>query len=141
MDEIAMFTALRPEGGPVDICGARDRLTATIAGPQPRPLPRKTRFAMVGGLVATATAAAIVVPSMLPDGAGSATAWAVDRNQDGTVTVTLGQEFSDPAGLQQTLRRDGIVGLRADDDHDLEARRQEPLHLPCLLLRPRERHD
>ena len=111
MDEISMFTALRPPPGPVEITGARDRLAAEISGVPARPVSRKARLAMTGGLVAAAAAAAIVVPAAVPHGAGGAftgTAWAVDGKPDGTVTVTLGEEFHDPAGLERALRADGI---------------------------------
>jgi len=53
MDEIGMFTALRPQPGPLDVSGARDRLESAIAGaPDQRRVPRRTRFACPGGLVA-----------------------------------------------------------------------------------------
>jgi hypothetical protein len=105
MNELDMFTALRPEPARVDVTEARDRLTAGIGGAPGR--RRKTRFALAGGLVAAA-AAAIVVPSVLPGGAGAPKAWAVDRNPDGTVTVTIQQVSSGLAGLQTTLRADGV---------------------------------
>jgi hypothetical protein len=112
MDEISMFTALRPPPGPVEITGARDRLAAAITGAPARRVSRKARLTMTGGLVAAAAATAIVVPATLPHGGGGAftgTAWAVDRKPDGTVTVTLGEEFHDPAGLERALRADGIT--------------------------------
>lgn len=57
---------------------------------------------------------AIVVPAVLPGGAGAAfatKAWAVERHADGTVTLTLDQEFSDLNGLQATLRADGVPAI------------------------------
>jgi len=113
MDEIGMFTALRPRPGPVDICGARDQLAITITGAADRRrVSRKARFAMAGGLAAAAAAAAaIVVPAALPSGGGAftGTAWAVTSQSNGTVTISLNQEFSDPAGLERALRADGIT--------------------------------
>jgi hypothetical protein len=110
MNELGLFTALRPEPGPVDVAEARNRVVAGITGvPAHR---RRTRFALAGGLAATAAAAAIVVPSVLPGGGGGAftgTAWAVDRQSDGAVKITVEQQFHDPAGLERALRADGIT--------------------------------
>jgi len=53
VDEIGMFTALRPRPEPLDVSGARDRLASAIAGtPVQRRAPRGTLFAAAGGLVA-----------------------------------------------------------------------------------------
>jgi hypothetical protein len=52
-----------------------------------------------------------VLSVVLPGGADGtfvSQAWAVERNPDGTVTVTMNQQFQDPAGLQQSLQKDGI---------------------------------
>jgi hypothetical protein len=108
MNELDMFTALRPEQGPVDVSSQRERLTAAIGGTPVRRVSRKTRFTLAGGLAAAAAAAAIVVPSLLP---GGAKAWAVDHNQNGTVTLTIQQAFGNLAGLQQTLRADGVPAI------------------------------
>jgi hypothetical protein len=75
--------------------------------------PARKRFLMAGGLAAAA-AAAIVLPAVLPgsaDGAFAAKAWAVERHDDGTVTLTLDQEFSDLHGLQAALRADGVPAI------------------------------
>ena len=42
------------------------------------------------------------------DGTFVTKAWAVERNPDGTVTVTMDQQIQDPAGVQRALREDGI---------------------------------
>jgi len=75
------------------------------------PTPRRKRFLLAGGLAAAAVAAAIVVPVVLPGGAGAAKAWAVERHADGTVTLTLEQEFRDLDGLQAALRADGVPAI------------------------------
>lgn len=134
MDEISMFTELRPappSDADADAIRAvvRERLTSVLSEadpaaharrPQgrrssagPRRSPVRRRVLIGGGLVAAATAAAIVVPALLP-GAGNtvmAKAWAVERNSDGTVTVAVSQQFNDPAGLQQALAADGITAF------------------------------
>lgn len=116
MDELSMFTTLRPPQDPVDVTGARTRLTAAIAGPPGRPAHRGRRLMMAGGLAAVAAAAAIVVPTVLPRGGGSDitnAAWAVDLTRDGTVTLTVQQAFANLDGLQATLRADGVPAVVA----------------------------
>jgi hypothetical protein len=120
MDELSLFTDLRPPTDPVDVTGARTRLAAAIAGGPTRRAPsRKTRLSMAGGLVAVAAAAAIVVPVVLPRGGGSEltgvakAAWTVDPHPDGTVTLTIKQVFGDLTGLQKTLRADGVPAIVA----------------------------
>ena len=134
MDEISMFAELRP-APPADADadairavvrgrvasvlseadpaahGRRPRARRSSAGPRRSPV--RSRVLMGGGLVAAAAAAAIAVPALLP-GAGNtvmAKAWAVERNSDGTVTVAVSQQFSDPAGLQRALAADGITAF------------------------------
>jgi hypothetical protein len=75
------------------------------------PPHRRKRFLVAGSLAAAAAAAAIVVPAVLPGGAGFAKAWAVERRADGTVTLTINQEFSDLNGLQAALRADGVPAI------------------------------
>jgi hypothetical protein len=53
-----MFTALRPQPGPVDVSGARDRLASAITGaPDRHRASRRTRLAAAGALAAAAAAA------------------------------------------------------------------------------------
>jgi len=80
--------------------------------------------ALAGGLAAAAaaTAAAALVlaggPAAVPGRQATAghartvvtAAWTVREAADGTVTITL-REYADPAGLQQTLRADGINAI------------------------------
>jgi hypothetical protein len=121
MDEITMFAELRPdrpaeaEAGTMQ-AAARSRLTGAIRAAQ-APL-RRTRpsrpVLLACGAIAAAAAAAIVVPATLPAGTGGSfvtKAWAVQREPDGTIKITIEQEFSDPAGLERALRAEGI---RAD---------------------------
>jgi hypothetical protein len=112
MDEITLFTALRPPP-PADAAelrqGARARLVAGF-GQAPR---RGRRLLALAGAAAVVAVAAIAGPAIIPSGgAGSlvTAAWAVQRNADGTVKVTI-WETNDPAGLQRALRAEGV---RAD---------------------------
>jgi hypothetical protein len=122
MDEITMFAAIKPappeeEDGTGPIRErARARLEDRLRGPARPGLRgswgrRRRRPILVAGAVAVAAAcAAIVVPAVLPAGsAGSVVtaAWAVQRNSDGTVSVTVSDVF-DLGGLQQALASDGV---------------------------------
>jgi len=63
------------------------------------------------GLAAAAAGAAIAVPAVLPAGPQGSfvtSAWAVERNAHGTVTVTITKIFHDQALLQHALREDGV---------------------------------
>jgi hypothetical protein len=133
MDEISMFAELRP-APPADADAdairavVRGRVTSVLSEADPaadgrRPPARRSsagprrspvrRRVLIGaGLVAAATAAAIAVPAWLPGPGGTmAKAWAVERNSDGTVTVTVSQQFNDPVGLQRALAADGITAF------------------------------
>jgi hypothetical protein len=134
MDEISMFAELRP-APPADADAdairalVRGRVTSVLSegdaaahGRRPpvrrspaatRRSPVRRRVLIGGGLVAAATVAAIAVPAWLPGGGGTvmANAWAVERNSDGTITVEVSQQFSDPAGLQRALAANGITAF------------------------------
>ena len=119
MDEISMFTMLRPSA-PADPLAAREatrqqlddvfRAPAETAAVRPQ-ARRRHRMLAAGGVIMAAAAAAIVVPAVLPSSATGTfvtKAWAVERQQDGTVTVSYNAVANDPAGLQRALRADGI---------------------------------
>jgi hypothetical protein len=125
MDEITMFTALRP-APPEEVEPTRQRARIRLEGALGAPAGKRRgsgrrdaglgrfRFPrpvlLAGAVAAAAACAAIVVPAVLPaGGAGSlvTAAWAVQRNTDGTVTVTLKDVF-DLGGLQQALASDGV---------------------------------
>lgn len=126
MDEITMFTAIRP-APPAEAEPTRQRARIRLEGAlgatggRRRGSDRRRaglgrfrfrRPVLLAGAAAAAVAAcaAIVVPAVLPSGgAGSlvTAAWAVQRNADGTVTVTLKDVF-DLGGLQQALASDGV---------------------------------
>jgi len=116
MDEITMYTALRPQapGNAGELTGAaRQRLADEFAKPHRpgrrvlgRPVPGRRRLLLAAGAIAVVTAATIVVPAVLPGrDAGSlvTAAWAVQHNPDGTVAVTF-KQARDAAGLQRYLR-------------------------------------
>jgi hypothetical protein len=119
MDEISMFTTLRP-GELADAVAIREAARKQLAGVLSAPdaisavrprARRRHRMLAVGGMITAAAAAAIVIPAVLP---GSATgtfitkAWAVERHQDGTLTVSFDEVATDPVALQRALRADGV---------------------------------
>ena len=125
MDEITMFTAIRP-APPAEAEPTRQRARIRLEGAlgatggRRRGSDRRRaglgrfRFRrpvlLAGAAAAVAACAAIVVPAVLPSGGARSlvtAAWAVQRNADGTVTVTLKDVF-DLGGLQQALAGDGV---------------------------------
>jgi hypothetical protein len=125
VDEITMFTALRPSP-PAGVNAMRAAVLERVedvvraAGPAAPARPRRTRVPrrrhclLAAGGIVTAAAAAIVVPAVLPGGSNSAIvtrAWAVERNTDGSVTFSVSKQFDDPAGLRRALKADGITAF------------------------------
>ncbi len=121
MDEITMYTALRPQapGNAGELTGAVRQRVAGEFGPPPRRgrrvpgrgRPGRRRLLLAAGAVAAAAAAAIaIVQAAGPErGTGQfvTAAWVVRHNANGTVKVTL-KQARDAAGLQRALRADGI---------------------------------
>jgi hypothetical protein len=84
-----------------------------IADHQPTPAartPRRRRVLVGVGIAAAAGAAVAVVGLPGLKHGGTPAAWSVTANRDGTVSVKI-SDFSDPAGLQRSLRK---AGVRAD---------------------------
>jgi hypothetical protein len=73
----------------------------------------RRRVPAVAGALGAAAAMAFAVSAALPashpaSGPGAQlAAWTVDRQADGSIRVTI-RELRDPAGLQHTLRADGV---------------------------------
>jgi hypothetical protein len=76
-----------------------------------RATPR--RWAMLAGTAGIAACAALTVAALLPGGTGNdagtvrLAAWTVQRDPGGTIKITI-SELRDAAGLQATLRADGV---------------------------------
>ncbi|HEX4088955.1 MAG TPA: hypothetical protein VHZ33_09560 [Trebonia sp.] len=121
MDEMQLLEDFRATVAPPDeqvLARARSRMltgtpvrsgwSAGRAGSPARP-GRRTKLAVSGAAIAAiATTLSVVLPGGA-DGTFATKAWAVERNPDGTVTVTIDQQFQDPAGLQHALQEDGIT--------------------------------
>jgi hypothetical protein len=72
---------------------------------------RRVRWPQLAVSGAAIAALAVTLSIVLPggaDGTFATKAWAVERNPNGTVTVTVDQQFQDPTGLQRALREDGV---------------------------------
>jgi hypothetical protein len=117
MDELKLLEDFRAAVAPPDdliLARARSRMLAADfdrsgdrAG-SPRRRVRWPQLAVGGAAIA---ALAVTLSIVLPGGADGTfvtKAWAVERNPDGTVTVTMDQQIQDPAGVQRALREDGV---------------------------------
>jgi hypothetical protein len=125
MSEINTLRDMRPAPPAAELeamrIAARERF---VAGTRARRARRRWRLpVLAGGLtaaVAAAGAAALVltgpgaVPGQHDRGGHTRTvvtaAWTVREDADGTVTIYL-RQYTDPAGLQQTLQADGINAI------------------------------
>jgi hypothetical protein len=120
MDEMKLLQDFRAAVAPPDhevLAQARSRMLAAdlvrsaTSATNRRRRVRWPQLAISGTAIA---AIAITLSIVLPggaDGTFATKAWAVERNPDGTVTVTMKQQFQDPAGLQRALRQDGITAF------------------------------
>jgi hypothetical protein len=115
MDEIKLFEVLQ-QPPPPDAArmreAARARLTTAMSG-SPAPRRPRGRLVLAGAAVAAAGASLAVTalfsathqPSHQPT--VRLAAWTVTKQANGTINVTISQ-LRDPAGLQSTLRADGV---------------------------------
>jgi hypothetical protein len=126
MGEIPGLRELRPEPSPAELEAMRRAARRRfVAGTPAQPVRRRWRIpVLAGGLTAAAAATAAAaliltsgpgtVPGQHPTGGHTrsviTTAWTVREDADGTVTIYL-RQYADPAGLQQTLRADGINAI------------------------------
>ena len=75
-----------------------------------RAVRARRRIPGVAAALAVAAGTALAVTALLPSGhqrAAQLAAWTVARQADGNIRVTI-HELRDPAGLQRTLRADGV---------------------------------
>jgi hypothetical protein len=123
MDEITLFTALRPappQNQAELVEAARARLAGAAGGRAEQPgrpgrwwqrRPRHRTMLLAACAIAVAAATAIVVPVIVPGGGGAGPliteAWAIQHNPNGTIRVTF-KQARDAAGLQAALRAEGI---------------------------------
>ena len=124
MNDISTLRELRPVPPPAELEAMRMAARQRFAAGPKRAGQRWRRPVLAGGLTTAAAAAGVAAllltsgPGAVPGPQGTAghrrtvvtTAWTVREDADGTVRITL-QEYSDPAGLQQTLRADGVNAI------------------------------
>jgi hypothetical protein len=98
----------------------------------------RRRIPGIAAAVAGAAAAVLAVAALLPAGHQAnrqptiqLAAWTVVKHADGTVVVTV-RQLRDPAGLQRTLRADGVPASVTFFGHEPRACRNYPLD-PALL--------
>jgi hypothetical protein len=83
-----------------------------------RAVRARRRLPRVAGAVAAVAGTAVAVTALLPASHQSEThlaAWTVTRQADGAILVTI-RQLTDPAGLQRTLRADGVRASVTFDD-------------------------
>jgi hypothetical protein len=119
MSDADVLTATRDSLSRIPIAAPPDMQTIMASGSARR---RRRLIPGVTGTLAAVAGAAIAVTALVPAGhqgghsAGNAagrqpaiqlTAWTVSKLADGDISVTI-RELQDPAGLQSTLRADGV---------------------------------
>ncbi len=79
-----------------------------------RTIRTRQRMPLVAGTLAGVAGAALAVTALLPSSSqpghpatARLTAWTVDSQANGNIRITI-RELRDPAGLQRTLRADGL---------------------------------
>lgn len=109
MTDNDLMTAVREAFNGVHSATGVDRIES-----RGRTLRARRRAAGLAGALGVGAAAAVAVTSLGPAGHQPShsggirlAAWTVVRQADGTIDVTL-RQLRDPAGLQRTLRADGL---------------------------------
>jgi hypothetical protein len=105
-----------------------------------RAVRTRRRIPGIAGAVAGAATVAPAVAARLPAGHQAnrqppiqLAAWTVVKHADGTVVVTI-RQLRDPAGLQHTLRADGVPASVTFSGHEPRACHNYPLD-PALMNR------
>jgi hypothetical protein len=123
--------------------GARWSIRCVPASrPRPKLRVRRRLAAIAAATAVIGAGAALAAAALLPGGAGRPagpgaharlTAWSVTKGPGNTVTVEINQ-LSDPAGLQATLRSDGVPATVAFEGGTLgdTPPRPQDCHLPAM---------
>ena len=108
MNDNELITALREQRGKVPMDTPVEQIIS-----RGRAVRARRRIPRVAAALGAAAAAAFAVSVALPAGhpasepGAQLAAWTVARQADGGIQVTI-RELRDPAGLQRTLRADGV---------------------------------
>jgi hypothetical protein len=105
-----------------------------------RAVRTRRRIPGIAGALAGAAAAALAVAALLPAGHQSnrqpplqLAAWTVVKHADGTIVVTV-RQLRDPAGLERTLRADGVPASVTFFGHEPRACHRYPAD-PALMAK------
>jgi hypothetical protein len=131
------FEGADPATGAGSAPGGLRRLRSALQPGSRMGKPRRRRLAVGLSVVAVAVCAATVVPSVLLGGSG-APAYAVTRNPDGSVRVTIWDiaGAKDGADLQEALRAEGIRALVWAGSADQVPRTNPLCQAPASNLEP-----
>jgi hypothetical protein len=108
MNDNELITALREQRGKVPMDTPVEQIIS-----RGRAMRARRRIPRVAAALGAAAAVAFAVSVALPAGhpasepGAQLAAWIVARQADGSIQVTI-RELRDPAGLQRTLRADGV---------------------------------
>ncbi len=108
MNDSELITALREQRGKVPMDTPVEQIIS-----RGRAVRARRRIPCMAGALGAAAAVAFAVSVALPAGhpasepGAQLAAWTVARQADGSIQVTI-RELQDPAGLQRTLRADGV---------------------------------
>ncbi|MGD0243356.1 MAG: hypothetical protein ABSB59_23995 [Streptosporangiaceae bacterium] len=108
MNDNELITALREQRGKVPMDTPVEQIIS-----RGRAVRARRRIPRVAGALGAAAAAAFAVSMLLPASPPASAphaqlaAWTVARQGDGSIQVTI-RQLRDPAGLQRTLRADGV---------------------------------
>ena len=108
MNDNELITALREQRGKVPMDTPVEQIIR-----RGRAVRARRRVPGAAGALGVAAAAAFAVSMVLPashpasEPGAQLAAWTVARQTDGSIQVTI-RELRDPAGLQRTLRADGV---------------------------------
>lgn len=129
MNDTDLMTALRDS-----FTGVRSPTPVERIVRRGRVVRIRRRAPVLTAALAVAAGTAAAVTALLPSGhqAGlQLAAWTVSRQADGTVTVTI-RQLHDPAGLQRTLRADGVPASVTFSGQPPRACRRYPAN-PALI--------
>jgi hypothetical protein len=109
MNDDELITAVKES-----VTGVRMNIPAEQIVSRSRAIRTRRRIPVLAGALAVAAGAGLAVTTLLPashqpshPASAQLAAWTVTKQADGNIRVTV-RELRDPAGLQRTLRADGV---------------------------------
>lgn len=133
MNDNELITVVRESFGGVRSDTAVERILSRSRALQTRRLAPRVAAAL-GVAAAAAYAVSVALPAnhAVSDSDARLAAWSVTRQADGGIQVTF-REATDPAGLQRTLRADGVPASVTFTSHKNPACRSLPDDPPFLV--------